>query len=476
MARDPKFAESNTTVPLDIDAVVGHFVHAMADSPPSKEEVFRNLKSSVRWSEAAATEAISRCLERRTLSLKGGDSGVLIAGGAFDFQSFPRERAVAERAKARATRKPHIEKTQHLREAILAELSTRSARSTGDLWIALEDTFGGGSSGRRKLERYLADLDKLGQVQRDDYGWWDAREKDLLAEHATYTALRLLHDLVNDIVPYDLQKTIAAHVKKAEEKLKNLSHHDPAARWARAFRIMPPRHRLDDPVINPDVKDAIEEAILTHRKVRLKWPDFRYDESHERVAYVEEQDCSVSHYLIEVPANPSIEIWYDGWMGGKVPHRLPLNDVLEATVLPEIANYPSDHEPELFPGKAGMRFGDAGLHDGSSLVTLAMSRETYLALSRKELGKRLTVVEEDRDGRMIVSLRYPLDVPVTQYFEQLPGVAVVGPKLFRAFAMGPTRAKMQAYKDTAELAKILASEEDAQWQEFDRLRSETKSD
>ena len=66
-------------------------------------------------------------------------------------------------------------------------------------------------------------------------------------------------------------------------------------------------------------------------------------------------------------------------------------------------------------------------------------------------------------------------MPVTQYFEQLPGVAVVGPKLFRAFAMGPARAKMQAYKDTAELAKVLASEEDAVWQEIDRLRSETKN-
>ena len=475
MTEFQQVANSKKVLPVNNDAVVAHFVHAMADSPPLKEEVFGHLKSSLRWNKAAAGDVIARCLEKRILSLKESDTDTLITGDAFDLKAFPRERALAERAKARATRKPHIEKTQHLREAILAELSTRSARSTGDLWIALEDTFGGGSSGRRKLERYLADLDKLGQVRRDDYGWWDAREQDLLAEHATYTALRLLHGLVNDIIPYDLQKTIAAHVKKAEEKLKNLSHHDPAARWARAFRIMPPRHRLDDPVINPDVKDAIEEAILTHRKVRLKWPVFRYDESHERVAYVEEQDCSVSHYLIEVPANPSIEIWYAGWMGGKVPRRLPLNDVLEATVSPEIANYPSDHEPELFPRKAGMMFGDARLHDGRSLVTLAMSRETYLALSRKELGKRLTVVEEDRDGRMIVSLRYPLDVPVTQYFEQLPGVAVVGPKLFRAFAMGPARAKMQAYKDTAELAKVLASEEDALWQEIDRLRSETKS-
>ena len=373
------------------------------------------------------------------------------------------------KAANRAQRVPHADKTQYRRDAILSELSTRTAKTTGTLWAALADTFGY----RRKLERDLEDLKNAGLIRRDGEGWWDNREKDVLAEHATYTALRLLHQLVNDVVPFDLQRAIASHLKKAESKLESLASNDPAVRWVRAFRVMPPRHRLDDPVIDPDVKDVIQEAILTHRKVRLRWPDFRYDESHERVAYVEEQDCSVSHYLIEVPANPSIDIWYG--KSGR-PHRLPLGDVLEAQLLPEMANYPPDYDPELFPKQIGMTFGDAAHHGGESLVTLAMSRTTYDALLRKQLGGHLTIVDDDCDGRMIVSLRYPLDLPVTRYFEQLPGVVVLGPKLFRAFAMGPTRAKMQAYKETAELAEVLASQEDAISQAIDRLRSETKSD
>ncbi len=371
------------------------------------------------------------------------------------------------KAENRAQRVPHADKTQYRRDAILSELSTRTAKTTGTLWAALADTFGY----RRKLERDLEDLKNADLIRRDGEGWWDNREKDVLAEHATYTALRLLHDLVNDVVPKDLRVAIEKHLEKAKTKLKNLPPNDPAVRWVRAFRVLPPRHRLDDPLISEDVQKVVQEAILTHRKVRLKWRDFRYDENHERVAYVE-QDCSVSHYLIEVPANPSIDIWY-GKSGG--PHRLPLGELLEAQLLPEMANYPPDYEPELFPKQIGMKFGDAAHHGGKSLVTLAMSRETYSALMRKKLGELLTIVDQDRDGYMIVSLRYPLDVPVTQYFEQLPGVAVVGPKLFRAVAMGPARAKMQAYKDTAELAKVLASEEDALWQEIDRLRSETKN-
>lgn len=470
MAQDVRSEQSNS---VDADAVVAHFVHAMAGAPPSKDEIYRHLKGSLRWKEAAAAEAISRCLDRHTVSLKEGNSGDIVSGDAFDPHAFPRERAVAARAATRATREPHVEKTQYLRDAILAELSPRSAKSTGDLWGALQDTFGGGDSGRRKLERYLADLKKLEQVKRDGDGWRDAREKDVLAEHATYTALRLLYDLVNDIVPFDLQRAITTHLKKAEEKLEKLSSHDPAARWVRAFRIMPPRHQLDDPVIKADVKTTIEEAILTHRKVRLKWPDFRYDENHDKVAYVEEQDCSVSHYLIEVPANPFIEIWYGK---RKTPHRLPLADVLEAQLLPDVANYPPTYKPELFPRKIDMKFGDADQHAGRSLVTLAMSRETYTTLLRKKLGELLTVVEEGRDGRMIVSFRYPLDLPVTQYFEQLPGVTVLGPKLFRVFAMGPTRAKVQEYKETTGLAQALASEEEALVQELERLRSAAQND
>ena len=373
------------------------------------------------------------------------------------------------KAANRAQRVPHADKTQYRRDAILSELSTRTAKTTGTLWAALADTFGY----RRKLERDLKDLENADLIRRDGDGWWDNREKDVLAEHATYTALRLLHDLVNDVVPKDLRDAIEKHLEKAKTKLKNMPPNDPAVRWVRAFRVLPPRHRLDDPVIIEHVQKVIQEAILTHRKVRLKWPDFRYDENHERIAYVEEQDCSISHYLIEVPANPFIEIWY-GQHG--IPRRLPLCDVLDANLLQEMASYPPSYEPEMFPSRIGMRFGDAAQHAGQTLVTLAMSSETYSSLLRKKLGELLTIVDQDRDGYMIVSLRYPLNVPVTRYFEQLPGVVVLGPKLFRAFAMGPTRAKMREYKETAELAQALAVEEDALVRESEQIRSAVSRD
>ena len=117
MPRDQQPVKPNTVAPLDVGAVVAHFVHAMAEAPPSKSEIFLHLKGSLRWKEAAAAESISRCLDRRTLTLKlkEGFSGDIVSGDAFDPDAFLRERAVAARVATRATREPHAEKTQYLR-------------------------------------------------------------------------------------------------------------------------------------------------------------------------------------------------------------------------------------------------------------------------------------------------------------------------------------------------------------------------
>lgn len=350
---------------------------------------------------------------------------------------------------ARAQRVPHADKTQYRRDAILAELSTRTAKTTGTLWMALEDTFGY----RRKLERDLEDLNNAGLIRRVADGWLDNREKDVLAESATYAALRLLMDLVDDIVPGELQKSIAKQLSKAKARLEALPTNDPAARWLRAFRIVPPRHRLGDPIIDPDVRDTIEVAILMHRKVRLRWPDVRWESRDgqsetERIEYVAEHSCSISHFLIEVPANPSIEIWY----AGRSPKRLELKDVIGAELLDELADYPANHEPELTPGLMGFVSEDSRRHDGKCLLTLAMAKDTYVALQGNRIGKNLTIIDEDRDGQMIVGMLYRLDLPTLKYFEQLPGVTVLGPTHFRRFAVLPTGRKYSEYKKTEAFA------------------------
>jgi hypothetical protein len=364
------------------------------------------------------------------------------------------EHAPAAKAAARAQRVPHADKTQYRRDAILAELSTRTAKTTGTLWMGLKDTFGY----RRKLERDLEDLNNAGLIRRVADGWLDNREKDVLAESATYAALRLLMDLVDDIVPGELQKSIAKQLSKAKARLAALPTNDPAARWLRAFRIVPPRHPLGDPIIDPDVRDTVEVAILMHRKARLRWQDVRWEsrdgESEtERIEYVAEHSCSISHFLIEVPANPAIEIWYEG----RSPKRLELKEVISAELLDESADYPASHEPELTPGLMKFVSEDSRRQDGKCLLTLAMAKDTYVALQGNRIGKHLTVIEEDCGGQMIVGMLYHLDLPTLKYFEQLPGVTVLGPTNFRRFAGLPARRKYAEYRKTEAIAGGLSS-------------------
>lgn len=472
MSKKPDPKNTKTAPGLDVDATVAHLVHSMADDGCTRDGVFQRLKGRLRWKEEAAMVAIDRCIARGLVLVrkeKGGER--LVSGAALDANAFPKEREAANKALSRAARVPHADRTRDRREAILAELSPRMARTTESLWKALHETFGY----RRKLERDLADLRSAGLVRRDQDGWRDARDGSVLSENATYTALRLLDDLVADLIPEELQKSITEQLGKAKKRLENLQPNDPAARWARAFRIVPPRHRLGDPVIVDGVRDAVEQAILAHRKVRLRWPDFRYEDREgqsgsERIAYIAEHDCSISHFLIVVPGNPSIDFWYEARAQSR---RLELKDILGAEVLSEPADYPAAYEPDLIPRLLGFKTEDGDRHGGESLLTLAMKRDTYTDLLSSRIGKLLTIIEEDRDGQMIVGMRYHLDGAVLRYFEQLPGVTVLGPTHFRRFAAQPAGRKHAEYEETEAFAgKLYGFEPDEVGKAFQREMAE----
>ena len=472
MSKKPDPKNIRIAPALDIDAVVAHLVHAMAEDGCTRDGVFRRLRGRLRWKEDVAMVAMDRCIAQGAIVANRSGSGErLVPGAAFDASSFPLEREAANKALSRAARVPHADRTRDRREAILAELSPRAAKTTESLWNALRDTFGY----RRKLERDLADLRDAGFIRRDDDGWRDARDGTVLGENATYTALRLLDDLVADLIPEELQKSIKEQLGKAKRRLESLQPNDPAARWARAFRIVPPRHRLGDPVFVDGVRDAVEEAILTHRKVRLRWPDVRYEDREgqsgsERVAYIAEHDCSVSHFLIVVPGNPSIDVWYEARAQSR---RLELKDILGAEVLSEPADYPAAHEPDLIPRLLGFKTEDGDRHGGESLLILAMKRDTYTDLLSSRIGKLLTVIEEDRDGQMILGMRYHLDGAVLRYFEQLPGVTVLGPTHFRRFAAQPAGRTHAEYKKTEAFAgKLYGFEPDEVGKAFQREMAE----
>ena len=123
MSKTPGPKNVRITPGLEIDAIVAHLVHSMADYGCTRDGVFQRLKGRLRWKEEAAMVAIDRCIARGLVLVrkeKGGER--LVSGAAFDANAFPKEREAANKALSRAARVPHADRTRDRREAILAEL------------------------------------------------------------------------------------------------------------------------------------------------------------------------------------------------------------------------------------------------------------------------------------------------------------------------------------------------------------------
>jgi hypothetical protein len=424
---------------LDGTALVAHLVAELHGIECTAKDIFEHLKGILRWSEAEARELVDRAVAGQYLVRGPADDSGYKVGKEYDPEKNPLELKAAKRAASRVRRVPPIDRAQQRREMILAELSPRVPRTTESLWNALEPEFGY----RRKLERDLADLKKAGLIARSEEGWLDCREQDIQVEQATVTALGLMLSLYDDIVPYELQERLRDHLEKAKRRLEVLPSNDPGVRWLKALRITPPRHDLDRPIVDPDAKDVIEEAILKNQKVHLRWRTFDSEKGETEHAY----DVSISHLLLEVPAYQRIDVWSNGGL-----KRIALSEITEARLLEQRAEYPPDYEPNPFPPMITMQFGDAKLHDGKTLVTLDMSRSAYATLKQKKLGSLFSEPVEMEDGWLTVTLRAALDLPTHTYLANLKDVAIIGPKFFRFFATGALEASRRRYLATAKAA------------------------
>ena len=125
-----------------------------------------------------------------------------------------------------------------------------------------------------------------------------------------------------------------------------------------------------------------------------------------------------------------------------------MNEIIEARLLDQRADYPLDYEPIPFPPEMRMEFGDCNEHQGKSLITLDMSRNTYDRLMTKRIGSLFSEPIVKEDGWLTVTFRARFDMPVYRYLVSLDGVSIVGPRLLRASAMGSLQASRKRYLAT----------------------------
>lgn len=450
MSKQPKARAA-----LDREATLAHFVALLDDWKPDFEEVFTHLRGTLRWSREEAEQSVRAACARGWIVSDSPSHEALEGGPDFDGNAWPKEQAAAVRAAARIRRSAPIDRIQARRDAILAALHRQTPRSTADLLQDLKSTH----EYRRKLERDLGDLQDAGMIQRVEDGWIDVRPNDNTVQHATHMALRLLLDLTGDIMPGDLRESLRALMDAARQRIEGMPSNDPTVRWISALRILTPRHPLNDPQIDPAIRSVIQEAIMTHRKVELCWINEFDGERKEGV-------FSISHYLVEIPGSPHVVLW-----NSKGPrYRLSLAEITSARILPTPASFTSDYEPPSHPPQMRIFRWDAEEHGGLTRVIMQVSHKTYAALMQRRIGSLLHVMEEHEDGWKTVWFRCDLDVPTLDFLHSFKGLVLLSPKFVRAGATAPLAAAWNRYKDTAELAKRYGQEEDAYYEELEKVR------
>ena len=146
----------------------------------------------------------------------------------------------------------------------------------------------------RTLQRDLQSLKEGGFVARSGNGWI-ARDKSFeedLDSLSTSVALQVFLQALDWAVPQEVQRDLRGVLSSAEQRIARSYPQHPTNRWLHAFRFQSPyANRLQRPVINADVRDAVEAAILYRKRLRINYK------------YVVDQvtEISVSHYLLWVP-------------------------------------------------------------------------------------------------------------------------------------------------------------------------------
>lgn len=156
---------------------------------------------------------------------------------------------------------------------LLKLLPTRGAGKTAtELTRALKDI--GFQVTKRSVERDLNDLLDVFRLDRNDksppYGWrwpYDAPVALPGITLAEALSLRLVQDTLTPLLSFSVIKALEPRFKQAENKLATLSKTNPTANWADKVRTVPPTLPLLAPVIDADLLETVQQALLANEQI-----------------------------------------------------------------------------------------------------------------------------------------------------------------------------------------------------------------
>ncbi len=317
--------------------------------------------------------------------------------------------------------------TTRRRESITALLETAGQSLSAGVIADELLTKAGGKVGiepasfLRNVQRDLVAMERLGKVRKMG-DKWHAVEQDagmLFESLAGAVALDLLLRTASWAIPEGILGLMGDARVAAFSRMGNAFSGNPAVRWLKALRADEhPVFVLDRPVVDEDVRAAVEQAVMESRKIRL-WTAKTGTVIRGRT--LGPWEISISHYILKLPDMPAIGYWdRDGeyW-------ETRLEEFIRAEVMDEPAVLPLDPSlPRARP--AGRR------HETYEIEVLVDAYAMRIGWKNKEIGRRLKVLETYRDGAARCTFEAEFSNELVHFLASCGAhVEVVWPKLLR---------------------------------------------
>lgn len=230
---------------------------------------------------------------------------------------------------------------------------------------------------KRTVERDLQLLSEVFPILCNDkgkpYGWyWNPGVSANLPAITLAEALSLsvVEDLLKPLLPQAILSSLQAHFNQARVKLKTLQLDNPTARWQDKVRHVPPALPLLPPKLEPEVLDAVQQALLNDRQIEVLYEGAHKDKANSQTL----------HPLALVQRGPVTYLVATAF-NYHVPRLYALHRIKAATISADILQRPADFNLDTYIASGALQFGTDSLHLKAKIHgdMVDYSQETRLA-------------------------------------------------------------------------------------------------
>jgi hypothetical protein len=322
---------------------------------------------------------------------------------------------------------------------------------TKELLDELERQFG---ISQRNIQRDLKQLTDIAQLEKREDHWRiaDVVEYERMSnEYAACLITKLAATTLDYALPNVVKTQIRAFITKSERRLETAFRNHPARRWHDALRIVPATSHLNVQKINPDVRIAVEQAIIERRKVILHYQP------------KQSVKVSISHLILRLPNSATLVTWNPDHPCSVVFELVDLDSV---EVLEESASWPMDFNIDHFVTSLGKR-------NPLSPLTFAIKLLVHPGLlehwQKRFVAGSMTIGDVDASsGRVHVTLsEEPNDAFKEWLWEYAPYLEVIEPDYLREYMLTKTRLASEPYANDTD-----PPHEEMTWEELEKLCKE----